>query len=95
MGQQSKSTMSWLLGSCCSRCWLCPVFHAMLQGVPCYAAAEEQLMVESYFSSALASFINYYIGLERPGPVGSPWYLSDGTPVGNGLPSNSDPYAHW
>lgn len=58
-------------------------------------AAEEQLMVEAYYSSVSSGNSYYYIGLERPGPVGSNWYLSDGTPVGNGIPSNSNPYAHW
>ncbi len=23
------------------------------------------------------------------------YYLTDGTPIGNGYASNSDPYAHW
>jgi hypothetical protein len=52
-------------------------------------------MVESYYASVSSGNAFYYIGLERPGPVGSNWYFLDGTYVGNGVPSNSDPYAHW
>jgi hypothetical protein len=52
-------------------------------------------MVEQYYLSVSSGSTNYYIGLERPGAVGSNWYLLDGTSVGNGVPSNANPYAHW
>jgi hypothetical protein len=36
---------------------------------------------------------NIWLGV-RPGGR-QQWYLADGTLVGNGEPSNTDPYAHW
>jgi hypothetical protein len=55
-------------------------------------AAEEQLAVEGYYLSVASGSTYYYIGLEKAGNV---WYMYDGTSVGNGVPSNSNPYAHW
>jgi hypothetical protein len=67
---------------------------ARVFGLPC-AADEEQIMIETYYKSVNPSFTFYYIGLDRPGGPGSNWYLLDGTNVGNGVPSNANPYAHW
>lgn len=52
-------------------------------------------MVEQYYVSVNPGLSYWYIGLERPGPVGSNFYGLDGTNMGNGIPSNANPYVHW
>jgi hypothetical protein len=56
-----------------------------------YSTGAEQLAVESTLSPPEA----YWIGVELQG--GSQWVLLDasGAGVGDGRPSNGDPYAHW
>ena len=48
--------------------------------------------MESYYSSVSSGNNYYYIGLEKAGNL---WYMYDGTSVGNAVPINSNPYAHW
>lgn len=49
-------------------------------------------MVDKYYASQSSGSSYYWIGLERSGRT---WYWPDGTSVGNGQPSNVNPYAHW
>ena len=58
----------------------------------CLGAAEEQWVMENYYSSVSSGNAYYYIGLEK---VGNLWYWYDGASAGNGQPSNANPYAHW
>jgi hypothetical protein len=55
-----------------------------------YSAGAEQYAVESTLNPAEA----YWIGVELQG---SQWVLLDASAasVGDGRPSNSNPYAHW
>jgi hypothetical protein len=52
--------------------------------------------VENHFVTVTAAIntavtIHYWMGMLLVGRV---WYLVDGTPLGNGAPSNANPYAH-
>jgi hypothetical protein len=57
-----------------------------------YYSYEEQVDVETKLQLWNKSS-NIWLGV-RPG-ARQQWYLLDGTLVGNGEPSNTDPYAHW
>jgi hypothetical protein len=57
-----------------------------------FNSAEEQLDIEVKLglrSQSSDIWLGVHLG------AGGQWYLADGSLVGNGQPSNADPYAHW
>jgi hypothetical protein len=57
-----------------------------------YNSFQEQVDVETKLQ-LWNKTTNIWLGI-RPGSR-QQWYLYDGSLVGNGEPSNTDPYAHW
>jgi hypothetical protein len=51
-----------------------------------------QASVDTHVTNFLSNA--YWIGVVKVGLQGQ-WALMDGTLVGNGVPSNDGPYAHW
>jgi hypothetical protein len=66
--------------------------QALGGGLVSYNSAAEQLDVEAKLALA-AKPLNIWLGVRLGGR--QQWYLLDGSLVGNGEPSNADPYAHW
>jgi hypothetical protein len=61
-----------------------------------HSPAHTQWEVENHFITVTAaintlSTNHYWMGMQL---AGSTWYLLDGTVLGNGAPSNANPYAH-
>jgi hypothetical protein len=59
------------------------------------SCATTQLEVETHFltNSGINTTVTlYWMGIQQ---IGRTWFMLDGTVVGNGEPSNANPYAHW
>jgi hypothetical protein len=57
-----------------------------------YNSFAEQVDVETKLVLA-SKALNIWLGIRLGGR--QQWYLLDGSMVGNGQPSNAEPYAHW
>ncbi len=62
--------------------------------MPGSGSAQEQEDAEDWFVRGPAALPSSgaFIGVELSGQK---WFLADGTAIGDGSPSNSNPYAHW
>jgi hypothetical protein len=65
---------------------------ANCQALGGYLASYNSALEQSSVDNRLYSTI-YWIGVELVAQ--RQWVMADGTPVGNGVPSDADPYAHW